>query len=114
MIFSKLIISTDGKRKSLKTEYEAEQELAIEFRFRRLNSYNFRQLIFTKGTYIYYIYRCTGGCSRGVMVKAMVCGIVVRQDVLKSNNNVYFRANTHGKVLNTIFLNSTTTVLLGE
>ena len=45
MILSKLI-STDGKMKLLKTEYEAGQEMVIEFRFHRLNCYNIHQLIY--------------------------------------------------------------------
>ena len=34
------------------------------------------------------------GCPRGVMVKAMNCGIVVREFVLQSRYYVHFRANT--------------------
>ena len=37
-------------------------------------------------------------CPRGVMVKAMNCGIVVREFVLQSRYYVHFRANTLGKV----------------
>ncbi len=36
-------------------------------------------------------------CPRGVMVKAMNCGIVVREFVLQSRYYVHFRANTLGK-----------------
>ena len=39
----------------------------------------------------------TGGCPRGVMVKALDCGIVVREFVLKWRYYVDFRANTFGK-----------------
>ena len=38
----------------------------------------------------------TQGCPRGVMVKAMNCGIVVREFVLQSRYYVHFRANTLG------------------
>ena len=38
-----------------------------------------------------------GGCPRGVMVKAMDCGIVVREFVLQSRYYVHFRTNTLGK-----------------
>ena len=53
------------------------------------------------------------------MVKAMDCGIVVREFVLQSRYYVHFRANTLGKGMNTPYppscrLNSTITVLLGE
>ena len=42
--------------------------------------------------------------SRGVMVKAMNCGIVVREFVLQSRYYVYFRANTLGKGMNPLIL----------
>ena len=59
------------------------------------------------------------GCPCGVMVKAMDCGIIVREFVLQSRYYVHFRANTLGKGMNPLIppsygLNSTTTVLLGE
>ena len=38
-----------------------------------------------------------GGCPRGVMVKTMDCGIVVREFVLQLRYYVHFRANTLGK-----------------
>ena len=40
------------------------------------------------------------GCPRSVMVKAMNCGIVVREFVLQSRYYVHFRANTLGKGMN--------------
>ena len=40
------------------------------------------------------------GCPRGVLVKAMDCGIVVRGFVLQSRYYVHFRANTLGKGMN--------------
>ena len=40
------------------------------------------------------------GCPRGVMVKAMDCGIVVSEFVLQSRYYVHFRANTLGKGMN--------------
>ena len=45
-----------------------------------------------------------GGCPRGVMVKAMVCEIVVREFVLQSRYYVHFRANTLGKGMNPLIL----------
>ena len=39
------------------------------------------------------------GCPRGVMVKAMDCGIVVREFVHQSRYYIHFRANTLGKVM---------------
>ena len=43
------------------------------------------------------------GCPRGVMVKGMNCGIVVREFVLQSRHYVHFRANTLGKVWTPLF-----------
>ena len=43
-------------------------------------------------------------CPRGVMVKAMNCGIVVREFVLQSRYYVHFRANTLGKGMNPLIL----------
>ena len=45
-----------------------------------------------------------GVCPRGVMVKAMDCGIVVREFVLQSRYYVHFRANTLGKGMNPLIL----------
>ena len=44
------------------------------------------------------------GCPRGVMVKAMDCGIVVREFVLQSHYYIHFRANTFGKGMNPLIL----------
>ena len=47
---------------------------------------------------------CYTRCPRGVMVKAMNCGIVVREFVLQSRYYVHFRANTIGKGMNPLIL----------
>ena len=52
--------------------------------------------------YTYLVIFC--GCPRGVMVKAMNCGIVVREFVLQSRYYVHFRANTLGKGMNPLIL----------
>ena len=44
------------------------------------------------------------GCPRGVMVKAMDCGIVVSEFVLQSHYYVYFRTNIFGKGMNPLIL----------
>ena len=44
------------------------------------------------------------GCPRGVMVKAMDCGIVVREFELQSRYYAHFRANTLGKGMNPLIL----------
>ena len=46
----------------------------------------------------------TEGCPRGVMVKALDCGIVVREFILQSRYYVHFRANTLGKGMNPLIL----------
>ena len=45
-----------------------------------------------------------GGCPRGVMVKAMDCGIVVREFVFQLCYYVHFRENTLGKGMNPLIL----------
>ena len=52
----------------------------------------------------YYLWGKYGGCPRGVMVKAMNCGIVVREFVLQLRYYVHFRANTLGKGMNPLIL----------
>ena len=44
------------------------------------------------------------GCPRGVMVKAMDCGIVVSEFEIQSRYYAQFRANTLGKVMNPLIL----------
>ena len=46
----------------------------------------------------------TRGCPRGVMVKAMDCGIVVSEFELQLRYYVHFRANTLGKGMNPLIL----------
>ena len=48
--------------------------------------------------------RRTRGFPRGVMVKAMDCGIVVSEFVYQSPNYLNFRANTLGKGMNPLIL----------
>ena len=49
-------------------------------------------------------YTTKGAYPRGVMVKAMDCGIVVSEFVLQSRYYVHFRANTLGKGMNPLIL----------
>ena len=49
-------------------------------------------------------FKCARGCLRGVMVKVIDCGIVVREFVLQSRYYVHFRANTFGKGMNPLIL----------
>ena len=51
----------------------------------------------------WWLSRCRG-CPHGVMVKAMGCGILVREFVLQSRYYVHFRANTLGKGMNPLIL----------
>ena len=50
--------------------------------------------------------REVGVSSWSVMVKAMDCGIVVREFVLQSCYYVHFRANTLGKGMNPLILSA--------
>ena len=43
-------------------------------------------------------------CPRGVMVKALDCGIVVSEFELQLHYYVYFRTNTLGKYMNPLIL----------
>ena len=52
----------------------------------------------------YFIFNFKRGCPRGVMVKAMDCGIVVRELVRQSRYYVHFRANTLGKGMNSLIV----------
>ena len=45
-----------------------------------------------------------GGYPCGVIVKAMDCGIVIRDSVLQSRYYVHIRANTLGKCMNPLIL----------
>ena len=45
-----------------------------------------------------------GGGPRGVIVKAMNCGVVVREFVLQLRYYVHFRANTLGKGMKLLIL----------
>ena len=53
---------------------------------------------------LWNVHNFTGGCPRGVMVKAMDCGIVVSEFVLQSRNYAHFRANTLEKGMNPLIL----------
>ena len=44
------------------------------------------------------------GCPRGAMVKAMDCGVVVREFVLQLRYYVHFSTNTLGKGTNPLIL----------
>ena len=47
-----------------------------------------------------------GGCPRGVMVKAMDCGIVVSKFVLQWRYHVHFQTNTLGKGMTPLILSA--------
>ena len=51
-----------------------------------------------------YIYKHIWRCPRGVMIKVMDCGIVVREFVLQSHYYAHFWANTLGKDMNPLIL----------
>ena len=45
-----------------------------------------------------------GGCPRGVVVKAMDCGIIESEFELQSRYNIHFWTNTLGKGMNPLIL----------
>ena len=53
---------------------------------------------------VHYGLKISEGCPRGVMVKAMDCGIVVSEFEHQSRYYVHFRANTLGKGMNPLIL----------
>ena len=55
-------------------------------------------------TFLFMEHKSLRGCPRGVMVKAMDCGIVIREFVHQSCYYVQFRANTLGKGMNPLIL----------
>ena len=50
------------------------------------------------------MHKLVSGCPRGVMVKAMDYGIVVREFVLQLRYYVHFRTNIIGKGMNPLIL----------
>ena len=54
--------------------------------------------------YYEFTFKYSRGCPRGVMVKAMDCGIVVREFALQSRYYVHFRPSTLGKGMNPLIL----------
>ena len=57
-------------------------------------------MLFSLATCISDILFLFRGCPRGVVVKAIACGIVGSDFVLQSRYYVHFRANTLGKSMN--------------
>ena len=64
----------------------------------------FIKLSGSKYCYVSLTIQLRVGCPRGVMVKAMDCGIVVGEFVLKSRYYVHFRANTLREGMNPLIL----------
>ena len=75
-------------------QLQIEQEIALFYKFK----YYSKCISLIKKTPI----KChlVGGCPRGVMVKAMDCGIVVHEFELQSRYYIHFQANTLGKGMN--------------
>ena len=61
------------------------------------NSWSVEKLQLLTITFVLPLY-LSWGCPRGIMVKAMDCGIVVSKFVLQSRYYVHLQANTLGKV----------------
>ena len=62
------------------------------------------QILSTLQITLHLVYYKATKCPRGVMVKAMNCGIVAREFVLQSRYYVHFRANNLGKGMNPLIL----------
>ena len=65
-------------------------------------------VLYAYNVYIVLCRRCSllrlSGAPRGVMVKAMACGIVVSEFVIQSRYYVHIQANTLGKGMNPLIL----------
>ena len=86
------------KNNALSTMLENQGRICKEFS--SVDSYTWTHLCWSTSKKLHSF----GGCPRGVMVKAMACGIVVREFVLQSRYYVHFRANTLGKGMNPLIL----------
>ena len=62
---------------------------------KKLSSGSYKNVI--KKMCLEIIYQFYMGCSRGVMVKAIDCGIIVSEFELQSRYYVHFRTNSFGK-----------------
>ena len=73
-----------------------------EIREREKNYIILRQVLETRGDlqFLGFLW----GCPRGVLVKAMDCGILVSEFVFQSRYYVHFRANILGKGMNPLIL----------
>ena len=80
-----------GRRKKRIVKKRNKKGLKYEGHLKKSNFYSVRKVIARR-------------YPRGVMVKAMDCGIVVREFVFQSRYYVHFRANTLGKGMNPVIL----------
>ena len=89
-----------------KTEKSEEKDKYLNLARELKNLWNMKVTIIpiVNGTFSTVTKWLLKGCPRGVMVKAMHCGIVVREFVLQSRYYVHFRANTLGKGMNPLIL----------
>ena len=69
------------------------------------NTFNlYNSLLNNDNRYMKVTLMSNRGYPRGVMVKAMDCGIIVREFVLQSRYYVHIQANTLGKGMNPFIL----------
>ena len=106
IIISVLVTRTHAKEYS--TDYSW---IFVMFPFSCISWY-IHLILFVLNVLLYASFHIfTWECPPGVMVKAMDCGIVIREFVLQSSYYVHFRANTLGKGMNSLILPA---VLQGE
>ena len=91
----------------LSTDYKAAESVCWVYRFNRKlspkQSFLTSSYKYLSSQYFWFTWSLWG-CPRGVMVKAMDCGIVVSEFLLQSHYYVNFRANNLGKGMNPLIL----------
>ena len=93
------LVTPDSKNLTLDMNFQINKRKNQRQRYSEYKLKNLIDQIVQPGNYCNSSFRVVG-CPRGVLVKAMDCGIVVREFVLQSRYYVHFRANTLGKGMN--------------
>ena len=87
-----------------KIEFLYQMPVLLQVQVNHMHLFVQQELVGIDNQQLYSDYLLHVQCPRGVMVKAMHCGIVVREFVLQSRYYVHFRANTLGKGMNPLIL----------
>ena len=94
---------TSKKKKKKKKKKKRNHFLKKIHKISFIDFFNYR-IKWQKLISLFIRHLCKRGCPRGVMVKAMDCGIVISEFVFQSRYYVHFRANTLGKGMNPLIL----------